>query len=66
MKNYPNRRKFLGTTIGTGASLSIPFKSTAKETRGKKQASETLVTQLYNSLTEKQNRFQHRILIKKY
>jgi len=54
MKNYPNRRKFLGTTIGTGASLSIPFKSTAKETKRKKQASETLVTQLYNSLTEKQ------------
>ena len=53
MNNYPNRRRFLGTTIGTGASLSIPFKSTAKETK-KKHSSETLVAQLYNSLTEKQ------------
>ena len=50
MKANQNRRKFLCTAIATGAAATLPSISNEK----KSYSSETLVTQLYNSLTEKQ------------
>ena len=50
MKANQNRRKFLGTAIATGAAATLPSISNEK----KSYYSETLVTQLYKSLTEKQ------------
>ena len=50
MKANQNRRKFLGTAIATGAAATLPSISNEK----KIYSSETLVTQLYKSLTEKQ------------
>ena len=54
MKTNSDRRKFLGTAIGAGAGLSIPFTSSAKSVKKPSHSSETLVTQLYKSLNEKQ------------
>jgi len=50
MKANQNRRKFLGTAIATGAAAALPSISNEK----KSYSSETLVTQLYKSLTETQ------------
>ena len=54
MKKNTDRRRFLGTAIGAGASLSIPLTSDAKKAKVTTYSSETLVTQLYKSLSEKQ------------
>tara|TARA_B100000575_G_scaffold277309_1_gene263520 strand:- start:7 stop:195 length:189 start_codon:yes stop_codon:yes gene_type:complete len=51
MKADQNRRRFLGTAIATGAVATLPSISNEK----KSYSSETLVTQLYNWLTEKEN-----------
>ena len=50
MKANLNRRKFLGAAIATGAAATLPSISNEK----KSYSSETLVTQLYKSLTKKQ------------
>jgi hypothetical protein len=54
MKKDTDRRRFLGTAIGAGASLSIPLNSDAKKAKVTTYSSENLVTQLYKSLSEKQ------------
>ena len=48
MKANQNRRKFLCTAIATGAAATLPSISNEK----KSYSSETLVTQLYKSLTK--------------